>query len=114
MVRRWSWILAMGLGLGALPLAVTSVAHAAEHAEQKKPQQEKVSLEQVPEPARGAIMREAEGGKIDRIELQTRDGRSVYDVKIKPKGGGPELDLQVSPEGQVVNRQHTGEKEQKK
>lgn len=110
MVRRWSWILAMGLGLGALPLAVTSVAHAAEHGEQKKQHQEKVSLEQVPEPARGTIMREAEGGKIDRIELQTREGRSVYDVKIHPKGGGPQLELQVSPEGQVVSRHPTGEK----
>lgn len=114
MVRRWSWVLAIGLGLGALPLAVSSVAHAAEHAEQKKEQHEKVNLSQVPEPARGTIMREAEGGKIDRIELQTRDGRSVYDVKIHPKGGGPQLELQVSPEGQVVNRAHPGEKEHKK
>lgn len=110
MVRRWSWVLAIGLGLGALPLAVTSVAHAANpaHGEQKT-QHEKVSLQQVPEPARATIMREAEGGKIDKIELQTREGRSVYDVKIHPKGGGPQLELQVNPEGQVVNR-HTGEK----
>lgn len=110
MVRRWSWVLAMGLGLGALPLCMTSFAHAAEHGSEHKQQQEKVNLNQVPEPARGTIMREAEGGKIDRIELQTREGKSVYDVKIHPKGGGPQLELQVTPEGQVVSRHGTGEK----
>lgn len=106
MIRRWSWILALGLGVGMMPVAMS--AHAAES--EQKTQQEKVELKQVPEPARGTIMREAEGGKIDKIELQTREGRSVYDVKIHPKGGGPQLELQVSPEGQVVNRHHTGEK----
>lgn len=108
MIRRWSWILALGLGLGAVPFAMS--AHAAESHGEQKTQQEKVDLKQVPEPARGTIMREAEGGKIDKIELQTREGRSVYDVKIHPKGGGPQLELQVSPEGQVVNRHSTGEK----
>lgn len=116
MVRRWSWILGIGLGLGMLPVAFTSVADAAEQKEhrsaeaQPKTQHEKVKLEQVPEPARAAIMREAEGGKIDRIELQTRGTQSVYDVKIHPKGGGPQLELQVNTEGQVVSRHSTGEK----
>lgn len=110
MVRRLGLVLAMGLGLTALPLAVTSVAHAAEHGSEQKTQAEKVNLNQVPEPARGTIMREAEGGKIDQIHLNTREGKSVYDVKIHPKGGGPQLDLQVSPEGQVVSRHSTGEK----
>lgn len=122
MIRRWSWVLAIGLGLGAVPLAATAYA-AGEEApkgggpEQQKPQQEKVSIEDVPEPARAAIMREAKDGKIDEIQLSTREGRSVYDVKIEPKGGGPQLEIQVSPSGEVVHRTTPAEKkreEQKK
>lgn len=120
MIRRWSWVLALGLGLGAVPLAMTAHAAGEEGArgggpeQQQKPQQEKVSIEDVPEPARAAIMREAKDGKIDEIQLHTREGQSVYDVKIEPRGGGPQLEIQVSPSGEVVSRTTEAEKEQKK
>jgi len=121
MIRRWSWVLAIGLGLGAVPLATTAYAAGEEapkgggpeQQQQQKPQQEKVSIEDVPEPARAAIMREAKDGKVDEIQLNTREGRSVYDVKIDPKGGGPQLEIQVSPSGEVVHRTTPAEKERK-
>lgn len=57
-------------------------------------------LEQVPEPVRKTILREAGGLKVVEIELADKDGQQTYEVDIERDGKNREL--RISPDGRIL------------
>lgn len=94
MVRHWTVLFGMALGLAA-PLALTPTAMA---------DSQHVTLEQLPDPVRATVTRETEGGTIKDIEKETKGGQTVYEVEFTPKEGARKVELKIAPDGKVLER----------
>jgi uncharacterized membrane protein YkoI len=88
----WSILLAATMSLGA---AVPSVAHADE-------KEKVVSIDQIPAPARAALIREAKGAPIRRVEVETEKGKTVYEGVIQQ--GDDLIGITVDAQGNVLGR----------
>jgi len=98
-MRTWTalWLVAVGIG------AVTpELAHAEDHDHPRV-----LSLDKVPAKARAALTREANGAPILRVELETMDGKTVYEGVVKR--GDEEVAIVVDAEGRVLG--HHAEKD---
>jgi len=91
-MRKLGWIV---LSTG---LALAIVAIAAEKEAEQKPQ--KVTLGDLPVPAREAVEKWLAGGTIKSIEKETEDGKVIYDVEATMKGKHAEAD--VAADGTVL------------
>jgi len=63
---------------------------------------DEVSIDQVPPAVRAAIERELRGGKLEEIERETRNGRTVYEVEFKRDG--KDREIHVAEDGTVLKR----------
>ena len=63
----------------SVPLALTAVA--AENHE------EHVKLDSIPAPARGTILREANGAAVTDVEVEKKDGKTLYEAHVKQGSG---------------------------
>lgn len=61
----------------------------------------KVPMDQLPAPTRDAITREATGGKVDKVERVSDDGR-LFKAEIKK--AGQETEIYVDADGKIVGR----------
>jgi uncharacterized membrane protein YkoI len=61
---------------------------------------QKVTISQVPEPARAAIEKLTAGGQIKTIEKETENGKTIYDVEAKVKDKDVEYD--VASDGTIL------------
>lgn len=66
-----------------------------------------VSLDQVPEAVREAILRHAGEHRVREVELQTRGGRRYYEAEWMENGR--EVEIAVAPDGTVLGRGEEGE-----
>jgi uncharacterized membrane protein YkoI len=64
-----------------------------EKGEAKEAAEQKVSLAQVPGPARAAIEKLTAGGTIKSIEKEEKDGKAIYDVEASVQGRDVEYDI---------------------
>jgi hypothetical protein len=63
----------------------------------------KMTLDQVPAPAREALVREAKGAAIDHVDKETlHDGKVVYETDVKQDGKNWEI--KVDEAGKLVSR----------
>jgi uncharacterized membrane protein YkoI len=95
----------------AAALFTTGAAVSAVDAADKAPRTEqKMSLEQVPAPVRATFEKEAKGGTIGDVVLETDPkGKTYYEAHIQqPKG--KDRYVQVSADGKVLKR-HSARKE---
>jgi hypothetical protein len=90
------WIAVGTLALGGL--AGTAVAHEKEegHAHQK------VKMSDLPPPVRSTFQKESQGGKIEELRSETRDGKTIYEGEVISNGKG--TNLEVSQDGTVLER----------
>jgi uncharacterized membrane protein YkoI len=93
-------ILAAVLGLGTV---APSMAQADEKDEKV------VSIDQIPRPAKDALMREAKGAPIERVEKESKDGKTVYEGVVKQ--GDKDVGIVVDAQGKVLG--HHDEKKEK-
>lgn len=93
MIRHWTVLLGMTLGLAA-PLTLSQSAMAGEQ----------VTLDQLPDPVRSTVMRETEGGKITELEKETKNGQTQYEVEFTPKEGARKVELKIAPDGKILER----------
>ena len=62
-----------------------------------------VTLDQVPDAVKATILKEAAGNKIEEIERETRNGRTVYEAEWKV--GGKEIEINVAPDGTLLKKE---------
>lgn len=96
MVRHWTVLFGMALGLAA-PLTISQTAMAGEH----------VTLEELPPPVRDTVTRETQGGTIRELERETKDGQTVYEVEFTPKEGARKVELKIGQDGKILKRETT-------
>ena len=87
------WLLAV---FATSVTALTPVARAHEKNEHN------VKLSEIPAPARDALTREAKGAPILRVEVEKKQGRTVYEGVIKQ--GSEEIGIVVDAKGTVLGR----------
>lgn len=63
---------------------------------------DEVSIDQVPPAVRATIERELRGGKLEEIERETRNGRTVYEVEFERDG--KDREIHVAEDGTVLKR----------
>jgi hypothetical protein len=63
---------------------------------------DEVSLEQVPPAVRATIERELGGGRLEEIERETKNGRTVYEVELVRDG--KEREVHIAEDGTVLER----------
>jgi uncharacterized membrane protein YkoI len=95
----YSMFLAAVLGLGTV---APSVAQADEH-------EKVVTMDEIPAPAKAALLREAKGAPIQRVEEETKNGKKVYEGVIQE--GDKETGILVDAQGKVLG--HHAEKNEK-
>jgi uncharacterized membrane protein YkoI len=98
----WIATFATVIGLGA---AVSQGARADEK------QEKIVSIDQIPAPARTALLSEAKGEPIRRVEIEMENGRSVYEGVVQK--GSEEMGITVDAQGRVLGH-HSEKKEHNK
>jgi hypothetical protein len=97
MTRIGRWVIAGTLALGGF--AGTSVAHErgeAGHAHKK------VTMDQLPAAARATFQKEAQGGEIEELRSEKRNGKTIYEGEVVSNGKG--TDLQVGEDGTLLER----------
>jgi hypothetical protein len=62
-----------------------------------------VSLEDIPAPARQTILREAGDNTIEEIEVETENGRTVYEAEWEEDG--KEVEVEVAPDGKLLGKE---------
>jgi uncharacterized membrane protein YkoI len=86
------------LALGAFLLAAAAIGVALWLADDEV----LVTIDEVPPPARAAILKESENGSIRKIELKAEGGRQVYAAEIIV--GSTKIELEVAADGTVLDR----------
>lgn len=83
----------MTVGLGVVGV-VAVAAWAAQEDE------ERLTLDQVPATVKATILREAAGGEIEGIELETEGGKTFYEAEYVR--GGRTVEIMVTPDGKLL------------
>ena len=77
----------------------------------KKHDEVKVSMDQLPDAVKVTLMKEAGGGKIGEIAKETKDGKTVYEADVTIDG--KEWELKIGEDGKLLNKKQEGEKHEK-
>jgi len=97
MTRIGRWLIAGTLALGGF--AGTSLAHergVEGHAHKK------MTMDQLPDAARATFQKEAQGGQIEELRSEKRNGKTIYEGEVVSNGKG--TDLQVAEDGSLLKR----------
>ena len=62
----------------------------------------KMSLDQLPAAARSTFQKEAQGGEIEELRSERRNGKTFYEGEVVANGKGTEL--QVADDGTILKR----------
>lgn len=73
--------------------------------EKKEAPAEKVSLSQIPPPARAVIEKLTAGGQIKSIDKETQDGKAIYDVEAKV--GDKDVEYDVAEDGAILTNEES-------
>jgi len=66
----------------------------------------RVTMEQVPAPAKATLLQQAGTNEIRELEEKVVDGQTVYEIEIRPDG--KEVEVVVAPDGKLVRVKHEG------
>jgi uncharacterized membrane protein YkoI len=73
--------------------------------EKKEAPTEKVSLSQIPSPARAVIEKLTAGGQIKSIDKETQDGKAIYDVEAKI--GDKDVEYDIAEDGAILTNEES-------
>ena len=69
----------------------------------KDSKDEDLSLDQVPAAVKATILKEAQGGEVEEIELEDENGENLYEAKVVIDG--QEYELKISPDGTLLSKE---------
>jgi hypothetical protein len=87
----------VAFSLGATPVATAYAAH-----DEQEENEHEVSLASIPAPARQALLANAAGAPILKVEQRTENGKTLYSVHVKTKDGI--LEITVNAAGVLVRK----------
>lgn len=94
MKQKRSTIIGMVAGIG-LALCIGAIA-----TQQILDDESEVSIDQVPDAVRATLLAQAGGGTIQEIEMDTEDGKTVYEAEVLING--VEVDIEVAADGTLI------------
>jgi hypothetical protein len=98
-MARWRWLLSAALAASA----ISSIATA--QSEDELTDEGPVPIEEIPAPARDAILREAGGGTLMEVHEETwQNGKPVYEGHIRQ--GTRTVTIWVDAEGNILHVHH--------
>ena len=65
--------------------------------------EKEVTIDQVPAAVKATILREAAGNEIEEIEVETEDGKTVYEAEWHE--GGKEIEIEVAEDGTLLKKE---------
>jgi uncharacterized membrane protein YkoI len=84
----------LGIGMAVfMPLVALAV---------EEDHEEKVALEKVPKPVLQAVQARFKGASMTGASKETEDGKLVYEVTIEEKGKDVDVDVTLTPEGEIL------------
>lgn len=78
--------------------------------DEEEEEEEIVSLDAVPDAAKATILKEAAGGEIREVEMQTEDGVTIYEAEVIIDG--QEVDIKVAADGKLLGKEVEDEDEE--
>ena len=63
----------------------------------------KVPIEEIPPAVKATIFAEAKGGTIEEIEMETEDGKTIYEAEVIIDG--QEIEIEVAPDGTLLGKE---------
>jgi len=66
-------------------------------------QEKAVSIEQLPEAVKAAILAEAKGGTIGEIEMETENGQTAYEAEVTIDG--QKVEVKVADDGKLLGKE---------
>ena len=98
---RWKWAVVV---LGSMALGCS-------HNKSGEGAETKMTLDEVPAPARSTMMQEAGGAKIGTIDKEEKNGKTIYETDVM--SGGKNWEIKVDAAGNVVSKKIDNESEEK-
>jgi hypothetical protein len=99
--------------LVALGLAVCTMAvRAEEKKEEKEADEVKVKFDDCPAAVKATITKEAEGAKVDTVDKETDDGKTIYEADAKINGTNYEI--KVAEDGKLISKKIDAEEDEEK
>lgn len=92
----------IAISISAAVLMVLPISVLAEEKEEKEANSTVVTLEQLPPAVRKTIEKEAGGNKIEEIEKETENGKTVYEAEVTIDG--KEWEIEVAEDGKLISK----------
>jgi hypothetical protein len=101
-MRAKFWI--VPLFLGALSLVPSCATMSAKENEKEGEEKDEVTLkiDQVPAAVKATLDKESGGAKIDEVDKETDDGKTIYEADVKMNGHNYEI--KVAADGTLISR----------
>jgi hypothetical protein len=93
-------------------VAVVGCSQMHKEKEAKEGDEVKMSINDIPAPARESLMKEAAGASITTVDKEMKDGKTVYEADAMVNGQNWEII--VDGDGKVVSKKVDEEKDEKK
>lgn len=110
MSKRWMMIGAMTLALTAMSASSLFAADKDEEKD-KKETEVKMSLKDVPAEVRATLTREANGVEIKTVDMEKKDGKTVYETDVVIDGTNYEI--VVGADGKLISKKIDNEEDEK-
>jgi hypothetical protein len=83
-------------------LAATLLAGCLKKTPEVEENETKVTLDQVPLPAREALKREAQGAPITTVDKEDHNGQIIYETDVTINGKN--VEIKVDPDGKLISK----------
>jgi aerobic-type carbon monoxide dehydrogenase small subunit (CoxS/CutS family) len=103
------WALAAVMTLGLVAAAATTRAKAEE--KEKEEGEVKVKFDEVPAAVKATLTKEANGAKIETVDKETDDGKTIYEADVTINGKNYEI--KVATDGTLISKKLDEEGEEK-
>ena len=113
-MRTKFWIVATFIAALIVLPACTAMAKENEKDEEKEKDEVKVKIDQVPAAVQKTLSEESHGAKIDEVDKETDEGKTIYEADVKLNGHNYEI--KVAEDGTLISKkldEGEGEKDEK-
>ncbi len=108
MKKRWLVVLAASLALAGC----TNMQKSANKGEEDEGDEVKVKFDDCPAPVKATLIRESNGAKIDSVDKEMKDGKTIYEADAMVNGQNWEI--KVSEDGSLIKKKLDNEEGEKK
>ena len=101
-MRTKFWIVATFIAALIVLPACTAMAKENEKDEEKEKDEVKVKIDQVPAAVQKTLSEESHGAKIDEVDKESDEGKTIYEADVKMNGHNYEI--KVAEDGTLISK----------